>query len=141
MTLRACCLQLTAFNGDPVHLATESLVVILRIVPGRSVVPEGDRSRLPVEPGDVFCFCCLAVEKLEQRPRFLVSPAFDTKSKSRVDVQRFSATQGMFDNYWMDRLIETIRGFRVANAPAKFSLTAGLAAENMVRRMNRAQLL
>ena len=141
MTLRACCLQLTAFNGDPVHLATESLVVILRIVPGRSVVPECDRPGLPVEPGDVFCFCCLAVKELKERLRFLVSPAFDTKSKSRVDVQRFSATQGMFDNHWVGRLIETIRRFRIVNAPAKFSLTAGLAAEDMVRRMNRAQLL
>ncbi len=56
-----------AFEGDPVHDPQVSMVVVERIVLRAAVIPESDRSRLPVKAAAEFFPLLHAIEILEQR--------------------------------------------------------------------------
>src|SRR6516164_4199156 len=66
--------QLYSIDRDTVHQAALTLVVVKRIVPGRPIVPEGDRALLPFKAGLKLWPRGVLVEKIQERLALFLGP-------------------------------------------------------------------
>ena len=106
-------------------------------MPGRTIVPDRNRTRLPVEAALEFLPSGHLIEVLQQRLAFLAGPAFEMQREGAVDVEQLAAGHRMADHHRMNRA-----GGKVL--PAHFIGHVGLRIVtarlvDMVGRMNRAQ--
>src|SRR5436190_1466837 len=69
-----CRLQRDTLDRDAMHQAAFALVIVQRIVPGRSVVPECDRAFLPFEAGLEFRPRSVLVEEIQERLALALGP-------------------------------------------------------------------
>ena len=79
-------LQQPALHRDPMHQTARAMIIVDRIVPGRPIVPEGDRAFAPLEARLEFRPCGMLVERREGRA-FLRGPALEMGRESRIDVE------------------------------------------------------
>src|SRR5215471_10111663 len=111
---RRASVELPALDCDAVQEAAFALVVVDRVVPGRAVVPEGERAFPPLEAAGEFGPDRVPVEVVEQRARFLIGPAIEANRESRIDVEGPASGVGMADDDRMHGVLR--RQLGVANA-------------------------
>src|SRR5262245_12442746 len=76
-------------------MAALAMIVIERVVPDASVIPERQRSRAPAESASVG-FAPRHLEQVaKQRRAFLLGPSGKAQCESRVDVESLAAGFGM----------------------------------------------
>src|SRR5258708_15680459 len=71
------------------------MIVIDRVVLGRAVVPEGERSRRPAKTAGEFRPHLMAKEKSEKRRALRLAHALEADRVSDIDVERPAAGFGM----------------------------------------------
>src|SRR3954453_9144835 len=79
-----------AGEGDTVHDAAISMIVVDRIVLGRAVVPEGERSRRPAEAAGEFRPHLVVEEEIEQWRALRLAHALEADGVGGIDVERFT---------------------------------------------------
>src|SRR5690242_14467691 len=77
------------------HQAAFAMIVVDGKVPGRAIVPEGDRALAPLEAGVELRLCGVGIEIIEQGPAFVFGPAFEMCREGRVHIERLAAGLGM----------------------------------------------
>src|SRR5258708_5997462 len=84
-----------AGEGDAMHDAAMPVIVVDRIVLGRAIVPEGERSRRPAEAASEFRPHLVAEEEIEQRCALRLAHALEADGVGDIDVERLAAGFGM----------------------------------------------
>src|SRR5258708_27067735 len=84
-----------AGERDAMHDAAMPMIVIDRVVLGRAVVPEGERSRRPAKTAGEFRPHLMAKEKSEKRRALRRAHALEADRVSDIDVGRPAAGFGM----------------------------------------------
>src|SRR5271163_741027 len=118
--------------------ATLAMIVVDRKVPGRAVVPEGERAFAPMEAAGKLGPHRMPVEVFEQRARFLVGPAVEAQGETRVDIERLAAGLRVADDGGVDGVL--CRKLRVADAALEVAASGvGFGAEDVPARMQGSQ--
>ena len=84
LTKRAITLQ-----GNPAHVPACTIIVVNRMVHGRTVVPNRDRPRTPAEPTGKFITGRMLKQKIKDRPRLPLLHTLDPDSIILIDEQAF----------------------------------------------------
>src|ERR1700730_1771584 len=114
--------------------AALAVVVVDREVPGRAVVPEGERAFAPVEAAGEFRPDRVPIEILEQWSRFLLAPAIETQGETRVDVERLAAGLRVANDDRMNGVL--CRQLGVADAALEVAAPGlGRGAKDMAARV------
>src|ERR1044072_1097752 len=95
-------LERHTLDRDAMHQAALALVVVQGVVPGRAIVPEGDRALGPGEAGLELRPRRMGVEEVEQRLALPRGPSFEMGGEVAVDVERGAPGFGMTDHHRMD---------------------------------------
>jgi hypothetical protein len=74
------------------HNATHTLIVIQGLVPCASVVPERNRSILPVKPIGELGLLSMLIKVVEKRFAFFFGPTVETDRKARIDEKSLGLT-------------------------------------------------
>src|SRR6185437_4487876 len=77
-----------ALQRDSMHQTTFAVIVVDGEVPGRAIVPEGDRTLAPLEAGVELRLRGVGIEIAEQGPAFIFGPALETRREGRIHVER-----------------------------------------------------
>ena len=88
-----------ALKGNAVHDALLAMVVVESVVPGGPVVPEGNGARLPLKATGELLAGAVGIKKIQKRFGFFNRPPIKPYSKTSIDVERFSASDGMGDHH------------------------------------------
>ena len=104
---------------DTMHLAGVALIVVQSIVPGRAIVPDRHRARLPSHAAGVVRRQCLGIKASKQRQALLACHADNVHRESAVDVEQLAARDGVADHHRMRRA-----GFQIVHA--QFAAHVGL---------------
>src|SRR5476651_1009335 len=83
------------------HDAAEAVVVVDRIVHGTAIVPERERSYLPLEAAGELGPGLVAPQELQQRQALLLRPALDVRRVRDRRVERLASGLGMRAHEWM----------------------------------------
>src|SRR6202007_410661 len=115
-----CGLQRDTLDRDPMHQSTFALIIIERIMPRGTVVPERDGTLLPSETRLEFRSRGVCIEEIQERLAFPLGPALEVRGEIAVDVKRRPAGVGMADDDGVHgvlrrqrRIDEAVLSFRV----------------------------
>src|SRR6266851_4153042 len=122
--------QRHALDRDAVKQATLAVIVVDREMPGRTVVPKGERAFAPMEAAGELRPDRVPIEVVEKRPRFLLGPAVEAQGETGVDVERLAAGLRVANDDRMDGILG--RELGVADATAEVAAPGiGRGAEDM----------
>src|SRR5256885_6737933 len=79
-----------AGEGDAVHDAALSMIVVDRIVQGGAIVPEGERARRPAEAAGEFRPHLMTEKEIEQRRALRLAHPLEASGVRNVDVERLA---------------------------------------------------
>src|SRR6185437_3390618 len=80
-----------AGQRDAVHDAAIAVIVVDRVVLRRAIVPEGERTCLPVEAAGEVGLHLVAEEEVEDRRALLLAHADKAQRVAAIDVERLAA--------------------------------------------------
>src|SRR6266567_3755272 len=80
-----------AGQGNAMHDAAMPVIVVDRIVLGRAIVPEGERSLRPAEAAGEFRPRLMAEEDIEQRRALRLAHALEADGVGGIDIERLAA--------------------------------------------------
>ena len=81
------------------------MIVINRVMPGCTVIPEGDGTRLPAEFMDMFGASRVAHQIINQGLAFRSRPAVEMGGKTTVNIKRPAAADRMANNHRVNRVL------------------------------------
>src|SRR5207302_7425750 len=118
-TRSAVLVERCALDRDAVQEAPLALVIVEREMPGRAVVPQGQRALAPPEAAGEFRPRRVPVQVVEERARLFVRPALEAQCKAGIDVERLAAGFPVADDDGMHGVL--CRQFGVAEAAVEIA--------------------
>src|SRR3569832_1231338 len=79
-----------AGEGDAMHDAALSMIIVDRVVLGRAIVPEGERARRPAETAGEFRPHLMMEEEIAQRRALRLAHVLEANGMRDVDVKRLA---------------------------------------------------